>query len=92
MNQYFVVRAIKEASDQLVGAPVSAIEKFKVKNVAAVVSQLRKRGHNIVTNIRTVKGKKQTFYAMPFGTRDQEAKLSARSRAKIEKQLQSNLA
>jgi hypothetical protein len=74
-NNYFVIRAIKEKG---VAASSYIAKKYKVKNVSATVSALRKRGHEIVT---LAEG-----YALPFGTRDEAAKLSKTARNKIAKQ------
>jgi len=78
MNQkYFVIKAIKEAKNGVV-APEKITTKYGVANPAAVVSELRKRGHEIV---KLAKG-----YALPFGTRDEAAKLSKTARKQIAKQ------
>jgi hypothetical protein len=74
-NSYFVIKSIKE---QGVAAAAYIQKKYKVKNVSATVAALRKRGHEIVT---LAEG-----YALPFGTRDEAAKLSKTARKQIAKQ------
>jgi hypothetical protein len=74
-NNYFVIRAIKEKG---VAASAYIAKKYKVKNVSATVSALRKRGHEILT----VSG----GYALPFGTRDEAAKLTKTERKRISKE------
>jgi hypothetical protein len=80
MKQHFVIKAIMEANP-LVGAASSDIaKKFKMTDVPQVVYSLRQRGHNVVTTL--VDG--IAYYSLPFGTRDQEAKLTAAQKANIE--------
>ncbi len=74
-NMYFVIKAIKENK---LGATAAQIAKYGVKNVSATVSYLRKRGHEIVS----MDGR----YVLPFGTRDEAAKLSKTARKQIAKQ------
>lgn len=70
--QYIVVKTLIENGTS--GASVKEFAKKKVKNAAQVVYSLRQRGHTIITEA----GK----YFMPFGSRDQEAKLSKTEKAK----------
>jgi hypothetical protein len=74
MNQYYVIKAIKERD----GATAAQIAKYGVKNPSSVVYELRKRGHEIVN----IAGK----YLLPFGTRDEAAKLTKTARKQIAKQ------
>ena len=74
-NNYFVIRAIKEKG---VAASSYIAKKYKVKNVSATVSALRKRGHEILTT--------EGGYALPFGTRDEAAKLTKAERKRISKE------
>lgn len=78
-NQYFVVKSIMEA-DPIVGASSAAIaKKFKIANVPQVVFQLRERGHKVFTQMRNG----IAYYSLPYGTRDQEAKLTSVQKANI---------
>lgn len=78
-NQYFVVKAIMEANP-IIGASSKDISgKFKLANVPQIVQQLRKRGHKVVTTMR----EGIAFYSLPFGTRDQEAKLTRVQKANV---------
>jgi|LakMenE01Jun11ns_1017448.scaffolds.fasta_scaffold8675915_1 hypothetical protein len=83
-NQHFVIKAIMGA-DPVIGVTASEIaEKYNVKHVPQVVSQLRERGHKVFTTMRGGKA----FYSLPFGTRDQEAKLTSVQRANLETAVQ----
>jgi hypothetical protein len=78
VQQHLAIKAI--LTNPLVGATTSDIEKLNVVNVASVISQLRKKGHQVVS----VKRSGKTFYTLPFGTRDQSAKLTKAQRETIE--------
>ncbi len=78
MNQFFVVKSIMESNGK--GATVTDIAKYHVKNVPQVVYSLRQRGHTIIT--------KSNKYFMPFGSREQEARLSKTEKKRILKQFQ----
>ncbi len=71
-NQYRVVKTLIENGTK--GATVAQLARKRVENVPQVVYSLRQRGHTIITEA----GK----YFMPFGSRDQEAKLSKTEKAK----------
>lgn len=74
MNAYFVIRAIKEKG---IASAEYIRKKYKVKNVSATVHAMRQRGHEVVT---TMSG-----YSLPFGTREESAKLSKTARKQIER-------
>lgn len=80
MNQHFVIKAIMEANPIIGASSAEIAKKFKVKHVPQVVAQLRERGHNVVTTLKNG----VAFYTLPFGTRDQEAKLTPTQKANIE--------
>ncbi len=78
MNQHFAIKAI--LSNPVLGATVADIAKFKVPNVPQVISQLRKKGHEVIS----VKRDGKMYYTLPYGTRDQAAKLTTGQRENIE--------
>ena len=83
-NLYFVIKAIKENKS---GATAAQIAKYGVKNVSATVAELRKRGHEIVTQFYVAKdGTRKGRYTLPFGTRDEAAKLTKTARKQIAKE------
>lgn len=78
MNQHFAIKAM--LTNPVVGATVADIEEFNVPNVPQVISQLRSKGHEVVS----VKRNGTTFYTLPYGTREQSAKLSKAQREFID--------
>jgi arginyl-tRNA synthetase len=78
MNQYFAIKAI--LTNPVIGATVADIEEFNVSNVPQVISQLRQKGHEVIS----IKRDGKTFYTLPYGTRDQAAKLSKAQRENID--------
>jgi hypothetical protein len=82
-NFYFTIKAIKENKT---GATTEQIAKYGVKNVSATVAKLRARGHEIVTEFFVTDGVRKGRYILPFGTRDEAAKLTKTARKQIAKQ------
>ena len=80
MKQHLVLKAIMEANPIIGAASTEIAKKFKMTDVPQVVYQLRERGHSVVTTLRDG----VAFYSLPFGTRDQEAKLTAAQKSNIE--------
>ncbi len=80
-NLYFVIKSIKENKK---GATAEQIAKYGVKNVSATVAALRKRGHEVITQMFVDKdGVRKGRYTLPFGTRDEAAKLTKTARKAI---------
>jgi hypothetical protein len=83
-KQYFVIKSIMEANPIIGAASTEIAKKFKMTDVPQVVFQLRERGHKVITTMRDG----IAFYSLPFGTRDQEAKLTSVQKANIETAVQ----
>jgi hypothetical protein len=79
-KQYFVVKSIMEANPVVGASSLAIAKKFKMTDVPQVVYQLRERGHKVITTMR----EGIAFYSLPFGTREQEAKLTSVQKANIE--------
>ena len=83
-KQYFVIKSIMEANPIIGAASTEIAKKFNMTDVPQVVFQLRERGHKVITTMRDG----IAFYSLPFGTRDQEAKLTSVQKANIETAVQ----
>ena len=78
--EFFMTRVSKSGKSKILGylskptgyntlTVAKSQSTFGIKNVAARVDELRKEGHAIYTNAKTVNGKKVTFYRMGTPTR-----------------------